>query len=256
MRKMRRGLAVLVACAGLLWAATAGAPSPPSSPGRGAGVLPQCQADLTTCNTDLGTCNTDLATCEASSFVPQTGQTTCWDNSGFLIIIPCVGTGHDGEFQVGTPLPIPRFTDNFDGTVTDNLTGLIWLQDANCPNTSIRKWQEALDDVASLNLSGRMRGFDCGDTSDTGSHQTDWRLPNVKELLSLIHYGFVHPALSDAEGTAQGTNGDPFTNIVTNPYLSSTTVVFSPFNAWAVHFSSGRTIIVSRSVGGHVLPVR
>ena len=61
--------------------------------------------------------------------VPKTGQTTCSDESG--VSRPCTGTGEDGEHQKGVAWPNPRFTDNGDGTVTDNLTGLIWLKDAN-----------------------------------------------------------------------------------------------------------------------------
>jgi hypothetical protein len=34
--------------------------------------------------------------------------------------------------STGVAWPNPRFTDNSDGTVTDNLTGLIWLKNANC----------------------------------------------------------------------------------------------------------------------------
>ena len=40
--------------------------------------------------------------------------------------------GDDGDLQKGVMWPVPRFTDNGSGTVTDNLTGLIWLKDANC----------------------------------------------------------------------------------------------------------------------------
>ena len=41
-------------------------------------------------------------------------------------------TGSDGDLQKGVAWPNPRFTDNANGTVTDNLTGLIWLKNANC----------------------------------------------------------------------------------------------------------------------------
>ena len=41
------------------------------------------------------------------------------------------GPGDDGEYQMGVSVD-SRFTDNGDGTVTDNLTGLIWLKDAGC----------------------------------------------------------------------------------------------------------------------------
>ncbi|UCE55232.1 MAG: hypothetical protein JSV31_07260 [Desulfobacterales bacterium] len=38
----------------------------------------------------------------------------------------------DGDLEKGIVWPVPRFTDNEDGTVTDNLTGLVWLKNANC----------------------------------------------------------------------------------------------------------------------------
>src|SRR5207249_5145188 len=56
-----------------------------------------------------------------SSCFPATGQTTCWDSSGN--VIPCAGTGQDGDLQKGAPL---SYTDNGDGTITDNNTGLMW----------------------------------------------------------------------------------------------------------------------------------
>jgi len=51
--------------------------------------------------------------------VPKTGQTTKYSD------------GDDGDLQKCVAWPDPRFTDNGDGTVTDNLTGLIWLKEAN-----------------------------------------------------------------------------------------------------------------------------
>lgn len=50
--------------------------------------------------------------------VPKTGQTTCYDANGS--VIPCAGTGQDGDIQAGVAWPDPRFTDNGNGTVTDN----------------------------------------------------------------------------------------------------------------------------------------
>ncbi|HXE98165.1 MAG TPA: hypothetical protein VN642_17305, partial [Dongiaceae bacterium] len=66
--------------------------------------------------------------------LPRTGQTLCYNNAGG--VIPCAGTGQDGDKLAGTPWPNPRFTDNADGTVTDNLTGLIWLKNARCAQPS------------------------------------------------------------------------------------------------------------------------
>ena len=63
----------------------------------------------------------------------KSGQTSCFDASGNLTLCGTgVGAGQEGHVRPGVRWPIPRFTKNGDGTVTDNLTGLIWLEDANC----------------------------------------------------------------------------------------------------------------------------
>jgi len=79
--------------------------------------------------------------------LPQTGQTTCYDSSG--TVIPCAGTGQDGEKRAGVAWPDPRFTVSGD-SVPDNLTGLMWAKNGKLPNGQ-RNWQGALDYVASMN---------------------------------------------------------------------------------------------------------
>lgn len=123
----------------------------------------------------------------------KTGQTTCYDE---VEAIACTGTGQDGDLQTGEPMPDPRFVDNADGTVTDNLTGLIWLQNANCFGPRI--WSDALLDANSLADSA------C-DLTD-GSSAGDWRLPNSLEIVSLSNFSQVYPAL---------TPEHPFTNVPT-----------------------------------------
>ena len=63
--------------------------------------------------------------------VPKTGQTTSY------------ASYDDGYYEKGVQWPNPRFTDNLDGTITDNLTGLIWMKNANCSGP--RTWDSALD---------------------------------------------------------------------------------------------------------------
>lgn len=57
--------------------------------------------------------------------VPRTGQVTCYDTTGFTV--DCAGTGQDGDLQKGAAWPDPRFTNQGDGTVRDNLTNLVWM---------------------------------------------------------------------------------------------------------------------------------
>jgi hypothetical protein len=160
--------------------------------------------------------------------VPQTGQTMCWDAAGSPIT--CTGrTGQDGDIQAGVEWPIPRFTDNKNGTVTDKLTGLIWLQNANCfaGSGSGILWQDA------LNAANGLAHGSCGlmDKSRAG----DWRLPNIKELLSLIDYGQFEPALP--------TN-HPFSNVQSEyfyAYWSSTANWANSHAAWIVLMQHGDT---------------
>ena len=143
-----------------------------------------------------------VLSCTAFAFagtiqLPKTDQTTCWDSNGNQIL--CSGRGQDGEFQKGVPWPNPRFFDNLDGTVTDELTGLMWTKNAN-PAGNTMGWTQALDYVAHMNLG--TYGY------------TDWRVPNVNELESLINY-----QTADPWGwlSSQG-----FTNAQTGYYWSST----------------------------------
>ena len=140
----------------------------------------QCDVEFEDMNND-GKCNPhdcDTEPEEPCYGVPQTGQTICFDTDGN--ISDCAGTGQDGEYQYGTPCPEPRFTDNLNGTVTDNLTGLIWLQIANCGGT--QAWADALTFANSLydGWTGDGIGGDCGLLD--GSLAGDWRLPNIREL--------------------------------------------------------------------------
>src|SRR3990172_2422389 len=139
--------------------------------------------------------------------LPRTGQTTCYDTAG--AVVACAGTGQDGEIQAGVPWPDPRFTDNTDGTVTDNLTGLMWTKDGNAPEPAAcspgteKTWQEALDYVACLNTNAYL-GY------------TDWRLPNVNEFDSLVNAG--------PPNMATWLNTQGFSNVQSNIYWSSTSL--------------------------------
>ena len=165
--------------------------------------------------------------------VPKTGQTATYYGAD------------DGYLEKGVAWPSPRFTDNSNGTLTDNMTGLIWLKNANCANAT-RNWVTALNDVWDLNDLGWMNLHNCGDTSNGGSHQTDWRLPNLRELESLIDYGQLNPALP---------SGHPFTGVQSGYYWSGTTVAGSASIAWLMH-SSGGVTVVDKTFSYYVWPVR
>jgi len=157
--------------------------------------------------------------------VPQTGQTTSF------------ATGDDGDLQKGVALPDPRFTDNLNGTITDNLTGLIWLQNANCFGAQV--WAQALAGANGLD-SGQ-----CGLTD--GSVAGDWRLSNVRELYSLVDHGTFSPSLPA---------GHPFADFRASGYWSSTTVAGFPANAGGVGFFTGGVFNFGKTNFSFVLPVR
>jgi len=107
-----------------------------------------------------------------------------------------------------------RFT--VDGQcVHDALTGLTWLKDADSIGGRLT-WQEALSGILALNRK----------------HKEDrqiWRLPNIRELESLVDLSSHSPALP---------NGYPFRN-VQEAYWSSTTSIYEPRYAWILYMRDG-----------------
>jgi len=147
--------------------------------------------------------------------LPKTGQTTSST------------VADDGALQEGIAWPVPRFKNNSsagvsNGTVTDNLTGLVWLKDANC--FGMQTWQLALDSVKGL-ANGNVA---CG--LNDGSTAGQWRLPNRNELESLIDAGKSTPSIPD---------GHPFSNVQPNSYWSSSTYSGNNSYAWYVYMDGG-----------------
>ncbi|MGD8836446.1 MAG: DUF1566 domain-containing protein [Desulfobacteraceae bacterium] len=160
--------------------------------------------------------------------VESSGQTTSY------------ATGDDGDRQKGIAWPDPRFIDNGDGTVTDHLTGLIWLKNTK-GNEGAMNWADALAYCSSLEDNG----VDLTDGSVAG----DWRLPNVKELQSLNDYGNSYPALP---------TGHPFNNIQSSPgyYWSSTSYHGVTSYAWFVDMDNGYVYPHDKTFEYYVWPVR
>ncbi len=102
------------------------------------------------------------------------------------------------------------FTDNGDGTVTDLVTGLVWQkQGDNLPRT----WEPAISYCEALTLGGA----------------SDWRLPNIKELLSVVDYSHASPAI----------DANFFPATPAEDFWSSTTAVGNSQYAWFVRFTLG-----------------
>lgn len=137
-----------------------------------------------------------------------------------------------------------RFTANGDGTVTDNATGLMWVKDPSLcgggtyPNT----WGAALNTPATMKWAGAITNCE----ALTYATYTDWRMPNINELLSIVNYGRADNQSSYAI----------FTNQLQSFYWSSTTRSDTTPNAWGVYFTGGSTANVAKTNDFYVRPVR
>ena len=99
--------------------------------------------------------------------------------------------------------------------IYDSATGLTWRRDAGIAQTAIT-WPEALATIDRLNRDG-----------DSGA--TDWRLPGIRELASLVDLETHSPALPA---------GHPFVHLA-DAYWSSTTSVYEPRYAWTLYLRDG-----------------
>ena len=109
-----------------------------------------------------------------------TGQAICYDASGAPI--PCPETGQEGEYTNDIIWPEPRFALHND-VVLDQLTGLYWTRNANLPVFPMN-WQESFNFINQMNQENAL-GY------------SGWRLPNRRELRSLMSYQTRLPALPD-----------------------------------------------------------
>jgi hypothetical protein len=132
--------------------------------------------------------------------LPKTGQSSWF------------ATGDDGDLEKGASWPAPRFRDNGNGTITDNLTGLVWEKS---PSPTKRTWPDALTYANDLTIG----------------EYSDWRLPNKNELRSLIHYGY--------SNSASWLVGQGFVGIHTDNYWTSTTFAPDTGLAWVVYMETG-----------------
>ncbi len=168
---------------------------------------------------------------QGTSVIWRTGQTTSY------------APGDDGDLQEGVAWPSPRFTNNGNQTVTDNLTTLMWTIDGSTPTYGsctggTTTWQGALNYVACLNTNNYLG-------------HNDWRLPNQIELHSLSDFSQENPSIPA---------GNPFTNVLSNDYWSSTsyarTYAGSASYAWYVSMDDGGVYPDFEPGSDYVWPVR
>jgi hypothetical protein len=165
--------------------------------------------------TDMGIISlTPVSTVTGTIQLPSTGQTKCYRGVSPYDEIACSGTGQDGEIRAGVLWSSQRFTVSGD-CVTDNLTGLMWPKNGNLAGYK-KLWNSAIDYANNLALCG----------------YSDWRLPNVNELESLVN--------ADVSNTAAWLNTQGFINVQSNyAYWSSTTYAGGTYFAWGVDMWSG-----------------
>jgi hypothetical protein len=158
--------------------------------------------------------------------IPDTGQTKCYQTVDPYAEISCDGTGQDGAYQIN-PM---SYTDNGDGTVTDNITGLVWQQQVD--NQSIN-WYQASGTFDPVHNPGSTDA--CGSLT-LGGH-SDWRLPSKKELISILDYSIWYPNPT--------INQVYFPNTIAGDFWSSTPCSDAQASAWGVFFGGG---MVTRSI--------
>ncbi|MEP1471953.1 MAG: DUF1566 domain-containing protein [Halieaceae bacterium] len=134
--------------------------------------------------------------------------------------------------------PLPRYSDpglvepGFPSVyIWDYLTGLRWMRDANClrgqyPNLGVGNidgdvaWQDAQLFVAELNMGAYSA---CTTANDPClSNSGEWAIPTKNQLETLLDERFAFPMISNREGDAATSSGDPFINNVGQKYWTST----------------------------------
>jgi len=173
----------------------------------------------------MSSCTGDEKNCayvravRSSGSLPATGQTKCYEDEdgGEMDCVTREYPGQDGFYREGCPSE-GRFVDHGDGTVTDTCTALMWQKDTADVNADGEVgsedplfWCEALSYCEGLDFAGH----------------ADWRLPNLRELQSIVDHGRYDEAVHSA--------------LVAKLYWywSSTTLADAPRLAWIVDFGAG-----------------
>lgn len=162
-----------------------------------------------------------------------------------LLMLPGIGfTQTCSTTTIIASTPTSQFTAHDNGTITDNKTGLTWKRcsegqtwtGVTCAGTTASyTWQNALKQAQTLNAGGGYAG------------NTDWRVPNVKELLSIVESQCLLPT----------TNLTVFPNSPSNSvYWSSSSYLTDTTQAWFVAFNYGGVASMLKSYGYWVRLVR
>ena len=152
-----------------------------------------CGGSTDTSPTDAQSASATTTTDTSGQYrIVDSNQTSCFDSSSGNTVT-CAGSGQDGEFSGRAQ----SYSDNSDGTITDNVTTLMWTQSPDLNNDSVvdthdkQTQADATSYCASLSLAG----------------YSDWRLPDIKTLYSLMDFTGTDPS-----GVTSIANASPFMN--------------------------------------------
>jgi hypothetical protein len=127
--------------------------------------------------------------------------------------------------DISASTPDSQLIDNGDGTITDSRTGLVWKQcleglSGDCSGTPDKfTWQQAQQQPGIVNSGAGFAGY------------TDWRMPNIKELQSIVEEQCYSPAI----------NSNRFPNTPSSHVWSGSPYAYGSDFAWYVYFSSGHS---------------
>jgi hypothetical protein len=254
---------------------------------RGAPAEPCCAGDinndhvvtideiLRAVNAALNGCSSAPVPCQGGK-LPATGQTTQYVE------------GDDGSIRAGAAL---QYVDNGDGTISDVTTGLMWEKKIKLDGTADAADLHDADNCYPWAGTCSVGGASCGTDGDCGADgpceatdcqrgdltifkwvaalntanfagHNDWRIPNKKELQSILDEGTSSPAVAVAfNGTSCGAACTDMMDAAcsctqSGLYWSSTTVAGNPGFAWYVYFYRGGVSPDGKVDNGYVRAVR
>ncbi|MFC1669324.1 DUF1566 domain-containing protein [Spirochaetota bacterium] len=155
-------------------------------------------------------CKKDSGGCETAEYIPvkiaDTGQVMCSSGpDGNEAMVNCDSVAVSGQDGNYTDIPKARRfsgptqhgTYSDDHTTEDNVTKLVWktctegmeYNGANCTGTAeTMTWHDATDTCCALNSANSGSGY---------AGRTDWRLPSINELITIVDYGKSEPAIDE-----------------------------------------------------------